>query len=192
MDMAAGSSKGDGTLDAAGGAQAIARHDGWLRTVLFARLADPQAVDEVMQEVALAAVRSERRPDTGGRLSRWLYRVALRQVLLYRRRQRREERRVKAWAERRPHESSSEPVDPLDWLLAAERSQMVREGLGRLGQRDRELLLLKYGEGWTHRVMAERLGLKVSAVEARLHRARKRLREELSQLAMDGTEDGAD
>jgi hypothetical protein len=34
----------------------LARHDRWLRTVVGARLGEPQAVDEVMQEVSLAAV----------------------------------------------------------------------------------------------------------------------------------------
>ena len=36
---------------------ALAEHDRWLRTVIRARLGEPQAVDEVMQEVSLAAVK---------------------------------------------------------------------------------------------------------------------------------------
>ena len=31
----------------------------WLRTIVYARVGEPQAVDEVMQEVALAAVRQK-------------------------------------------------------------------------------------------------------------------------------------
>ncbi|SRR5713101_7802013 len=34
----------------------LAEHDRWLRTIVLARLGERQAVDEVMQEVALAAV----------------------------------------------------------------------------------------------------------------------------------------
>ena len=30
----------------------LAEHDRWLRTVVYARVGEPQAVDEVMQEVA--------------------------------------------------------------------------------------------------------------------------------------------
>ena len=37
----------------------LAEHDRWLRTVVYARLGEPQAVDEVMQEVSLAAVRQK-------------------------------------------------------------------------------------------------------------------------------------
>ena len=36
---------------------ALTQHERWLRTVVLARLREPQAVDEVMQEVALAAVK---------------------------------------------------------------------------------------------------------------------------------------
>ncbi len=36
---------------------ALRDHDRWLRTVVYSRLREPEAVDEVMQEVALAAVR---------------------------------------------------------------------------------------------------------------------------------------
>jgi DNA-directed RNA polymerase specialized sigma24 family protein len=34
----------------------LAEHDRWLRTMVLARLGERQAVDDVMQEVALAAV----------------------------------------------------------------------------------------------------------------------------------------
>ena len=50
----------------------------------------------------------------------------------------------------------------------------------RLRARDRELLLLKYTEGWTCRELSERLGIPVSTAESRLDRARMNLREELA------------
>src|SRR5580658_5645112 len=37
----------------------LVAHDRWLRTVVYARVGEPQAVDEVMQEVSLAAVRQQ-------------------------------------------------------------------------------------------------------------------------------------
>ena len=79
-----------------------------------------------------------------------------------------------------PH-AWSEP-DPLGWLLADERQRLVREALGRLGARDSEILLLKYTEGWSYVEIAGRLGISEAAVETRLHRARGRLRRELSAL----------
>ena len=49
-------------------------------------------------------------------------------------------------------------------------------------RRDAEILLLKYTEDWSYRQLAGRLGITESAVEARLHRARLRLRAELASL----------
>jgi RNA polymerase sigma-70 factor (ECF subfamily) len=82
----------------------------------------------------------------------------------------------------RPTESDSRTADPLAWLLADERQKLVRTALARLPARDAEILLLKYGEDWNYHEIAERLGIGHSAVEARLHRARKRLRQELTDL----------
>ena len=52
--------------------------------------------------------------------------------------------------------------------------------MGRLDDRDAELLLLKYTEDWSYRQIAANLGVSESAVEARLHRARQKLRSALA------------
>lgn len=85
-------------------------------------------------------------------------------------------------AEREVLSSSAEP-DPLDWLLAKEQQRIVREALTKLPSREAELLLLKYTEDWSYRQLAEHLGVTTSAVEARLHRAREKMRRSLAQLA---------
>jgi RNA polymerase sigma-70 factor (ECF subfamily) len=61
----------------------------------------------------------------------------------------------------------------------------VRQAVACLPRRDAEMLLLKYTEDWSYRQLAEHLGISTSAVEARLHRARGRLRSKLMQLAPD-------
>ena len=63
----------------------LADCDRWLRTVVFSRLRDCHATDEVMQEVALAAVRQAAPLRDQTKAAPWLYRLAVRQVLLYRR-----------------------------------------------------------------------------------------------------------
>ena len=57
---------------------------------------------------------------------------------------------------------------------------LIREALGRLPARDAEVLLLKYTENWSCRDLAEHLGQTEAAIESRLHRARRRLRDELA------------
>jgi RNA polymerase sigma-70 factor (ECF subfamily) len=158
--------------------QALAEHDRWLRTVVYARLREADAVDEVMQETALAAVRTSAPPREA---APWLYRVALRQVLLYRRKCGRRRRLEAGYAARREEDGSDgHAPDALTWLLADERRRLVRESLDSLAPRDAEILLLKYTEDWSYRQLAEHLGLSTSAVEARLFRARQRLREALA------------
>ena len=160
---------------------ALALHDRWLRTAVLARLGERQAADEVMQEVALAAVAQRAPLNDPTKVGAWLYRLALRHVLLYRRFQGRNRRLLGrfAWS-RDDHSSATVSTDPLDWLLLDERRQFVREALERLNRRDAEILLLKYTEDWNYRELAEHLGIGEAAVEARLHRARKRLRDAMT------------
>jgi RNA polymerase sigma-70 factor (ECF subfamily) len=162
---------------------ALAEHDRWLRTVVYARVGEGQAVDEVMQEVSLAAVRQKSPLADPGKVAPWLYRLAVTQSLLYRRKQGRRRKLTDAYARRRrPTEQDDREPDPLGWLLAEERRRLIRTALGRLSKRDAEILLLKYTEGWSYRELAGHMGISESAVQARLHRARRRMRRELAAL----------
>ena len=165
----------------------MSTHHHWLRTAVLARLYDAHAADEVMQEVALAAARQADLPENG-QLGAWLYRVAVRQALLYRRQRGREARRVRHYAAKCSAADRNDGVtrDPLRWLLTDEEAQLVQTALDRLVARDREVLLLKYTEDWNCRQLAERLGVSITAVETRLHRARERLRRELASLDVTG------
>ena len=80
--------------------QALTEHDRWLRTVVYSRLRDGEAVDEVMQEVALAAVRQAAPLADPSKVAPWLYRLAVRQVLLYRRKRGRQRKLVDRYTER--------------------------------------------------------------------------------------------
>lgn len=162
---------------------ALAEHDRWLRSVLTARLGERQAVDDVMQEVALAAVEQRAPLNDPAKVAPWLYRLAVTQALLYRRRMGRRRKLTEGYAERvRPSEAESRTVDPLAWLVTDERRKFVRVALEKLPARDAEILLLKYGEDWSYHEIAARLGIGHSAVETRLHRARRRLRAELAAM----------
>lgn len=167
---------------------ALAEHAGWLRAAVAARLGERQGVEEVLQEVALAAIGPGVPRVEATNPGAWLYRVAVRQVLLYRRKMGRRRRLAEGHA-RHVEGMSRAGDDPLGWLLSQERGRLVREALGKLPPRDAEILTLKYAEGFTAAAIAGRLGLGVAAVEARLHRARGRLRGLLAGV-VDGEEVG--
>ncbi len=184
-------SGGEAAATAAAGPTAVdwpailAAHEGWLRRVVTARVQERQAVDEVMQEVALAAVAQRSPLLNPGRLVGWLYRLAVRQALIYRRKAGRHRALVSRYARRQATGDEAPGLSPLSWLVHDERRGMVQQALRRLAPRDADLLVLKYAEGWSARELGERLGVKTAAIEARLHRARCRLRAELSALASE-------
>lgn len=158
----------------------LMHHERWLRTVVFWRLRDRQAVDDVLQDVALAAVRQAAPLADASRVAPWLYRLAVRHVLLHRRRCGRQRKLLARYESDWLPWSKSAVPQPLDWLLSEERRAAVRAALEVLPVRDSEILLLKYTENWSYQQIAEHLGVSHSAVEARLHRARARLRGELA------------
>lgn len=157
----------------------LTEHSRWLRMIILARVGEPQAVDEVMQEVSLAAVAQKAPIEDRAKIAPWLYRLAVTQSLMYRRKMGRRRKLVDGYTQRGELREGVEP-DPAEWLLADERRELVRRALSQLHHRDAEILLLKYTENWSYRKIAEHVGASVSAVEARLHRARQRLRDELA------------
>lgn len=161
----------------------LREHERWLRTVVYARLGEAQAVEEVMQEVALAAVEQKAPLADPSKAGPWLYRLAVRQALLYRRRHGRARKLLDRYAQRETGPAAQDVrPDPLQWLLAAERQQILQRALDRLPRRDAEILLLKYTEDWSYRQIAEHLGTTEGAIQARLHRARSKLRQQLASL----------
>ena len=161
---------------------ALADHDRWLRTVVLARLHEPQAVDDVMQEVALAAVRQAAPLADVAKLAPWLYQLAVRQSLLYRRKCGRRRRLLDGVFRQADDGNIATDTQTLYWLIAGERQELVRRALKLLPARDSQILLLKYTEDWNYHQIATHLGCSHSAVETRLHRARGRMRTALLQL----------
>lgn len=160
---------------------ALDTHRGWLRSVIVARLGEAGAAEDVLQEVNLAAIEGKSPLRDQRSVASWLYQLAVRKVLQFRRAAGRQRKRIgdaAAVEETRERESG----DPLAWMLNSERRQLIREGLSRLSGEDREMLMLKYVEGWSYRQIAERTGRTESAVESKLHRARVGLREHLVRL----------
>jgi RNA polymerase sigma factor (sigma-70 family) len=164
----------------------LARHERWLRTAVFARLREVDGVDEVMQAVAVAALRQQAPLLDLNKAAPWLYRLAVWQTLQYRRRAGRQRKLTGNYARRLPEGQGERAADPLAWLLADERQRLTRAALERLPRQDAEILLLKYTEDWSYRELAAHLGIGESAVESRLHRARCRLRCELTNLDVRG------
>ncbi len=155
-------------------------HESWLRTVVRSRLSEPDAVEDVMQNIALAIVRHKSMLHEVNRIGAWLYQIAVRQVLMHRRssgRRRRFHDRLTA-----DDVSRAAAASPLESVLACEQQQNVQQALNTLSEIDRQILMLKYSEGWSYRELATHLGVQEETIEYRLMRARKNFRRLLVRL----------
>lgn len=166
----------------------LAAHEDWLRKVIYARTGERQAVEEVFQQVALAAVEQRAPLADLSKAAPWLHRLAVICAARYRRKLGRGRKALADLAEHHQHDSNGHVPDLLAWLSAKERQEQTRLALARLAGRDAEVLLLKYGERWSYRQIAECLGISEKAVDMRLVRARERLRKELLRLGIEGSE----
>jgi RNA polymerase sigma factor (sigma-70 family) len=105
----------------------------------------------------------------------WLYATARRVIA----NQRRSSRRRVALYERLALDVATVPREP----PSPNREQaLVHEALGRLGSRDREILLLAEWEDLTPAQIAEVLGCLAMTARGRLHRARRRFRTAFEDL----------
>ncbi|SFJ62916.1 RNA polymerase sigma factor [Planctomicrobium piriforme] len=163
----------------------LKQHEPWLRKVLFNRVGDRDVVDDLMQEIGLAISRPELRPQEFSRLGAWLYRVALKQSYLYRRKMGRYRKHFAGTEEAVEAAPEHQPADPLQYLLGREHQQAVRNCLKELSETDREILMLKYAENWTYQQLGDRLGVTVHTIEHRLLKAKKRLRQLLHQANVE-------
>ncbi len=134
---------------------------------LHRKVWDPERARDLAQETFVRALREE--PDDP---RAWLFHVAANLA--------RDEARTVI--RRRDHlaliaggasEVDPQP-DPLEATAQAEQRARVRSALARVGERDREVLLL-WDAGLDYGEIAERTGLAASAVGTTLARARKRL-----------------
>lgn len=152
-------------------------HESWLRTVVRSRLNEPDAVEDVMQNIAMAIVKQASVIGEVSRMGAWLYQIAVRQVLMYRRttgRRRKMQTKLLVDPSVRGEQSS-----PVEGVLAAETQENVQKAMRELSDIDRQILMLKYTEGWSYRDLAKHLGVQEDTVEYRLTRARKMLRKQL-------------
>lgn len=162
----------------------LLEHADWLRKVILARTGEPQAVDEVWQQVALAAVEQRSPLADPAKVAPWLHRLAVVLSARYRRKQGRGRKVLARLAEDRSAGGNS-PGDPMEVLIRSERHELTRLALVRLAPRDAEILLLKYGQRWSYRQIALGLGITEKAVDARLQRAREKMRMELARLGIE-------
>ncbi len=159
--------------------QLVADHYESIRRLVSRLLGWCDGGEDVVQEVFLAAFVYWRRLRRETSAEFWLKRIAVNKC---RSRLRREALRARwfRWIQRRPR---VEPVTvDADPLAREERAKRVRRAVSALPVVYREVTVLFYLEEMTVDQIAKLTSSRRNTVEVRLHRARQRLAEQLSDL----------
>lgn len=151
------------------------RHFDALLVYALRRVSRPEDAADVVADTFLVAWRRRSHLPGGDDAKLWLYGVARNLLANQRRGDRRRDRLGEALRERLAATQSLWSVPDLASDVAGEVT--VRDALARLGELDREVLMLTAWEGLEPREIAEVLGTSAQAVRTRLSRARGRLRQ---------------
>lgn len=158
-------------------ASLLERHRDWLARLVAARTGRRDAVDDVLQEVAVAVTRSTRPPRVEHEERPWLCMIAIRQCALFLRTSSRRARLLARAAEQVSHWAGNRPEDdPIFWLMGREDAALVTRAMASLAAEDRQVLEWKYVAGETYPELATRLGVPKHVAEYRVVAAKKRLR----------------
>lgn len=154
-------------------------------------LADPHDREEVLQETFLTVWRKASGYDgRRGRLSSWLVAIAHHKAIDLLRRKRRRPGRPQdlAWPDLTADASGSPvfgPDEVSDQALAMDHRAAVEQALARLRPEERQVVVLAYFHGYTHREIAAFCSIPLGTVKSRMRSAVERLRGLLSEEDME-------
>jgi RNA polymerase sigma-70 factor (ECF subfamily) len=143
--------------------------------------------EDVTQDVLLQVLRKLDTFRGQSAFPTWLHRITVNAALAHRRkRAQREEHREPDPLERfESNGHMAQPVrrwsvEPDQAMLDRETQQLIEDAIGRLPEMYRDVYVLADVEGLANAEIGEMLGLSLSAVKSRLHRARLMMRDALA------------
>ncbi|HVN49847.1 MAG TPA: sigma-70 family RNA polymerase sigma factor [Acidimicrobiales bacterium] len=151
---------------------------------------DEEDARDVVQESYLRAYRGLRRFRGDAQFSTWLYRITANCASTHL--GRRSRHRHDELDDELPDERVGGPGNPEAAVEAGALRDRLQVALGDLPPRLRAVVVLRDVYDLPHEAIAAELGISVSAAKVRLHRARRRLREDLFAGSADGRDDGFD
>ncbi|MGL4512162.1 MAG: RNA polymerase sigma factor [Lacipirellulaceae bacterium] len=166
--------------DRAAFGELVERFGGMVEAVALRRMGNHAEASELAQEVLMRAMDRLHQLSQPAAFGGWIKQITVRMAI-----NRQARRRRTVDVEPQTLEATCAQTDtPLETLLASERAERVRGGLDRLGAMDRDTLVAFYVRGESLVEMSDRFDAPVGTIKRRLHVARKRLAEELADLAV--------
>ncbi len=157
--------------------------------IAFGVLGDYQRAEDVAQEAFLKAFQSLRQLRDGKRFKAWFSGI-VRSIAIDHRRARASRLRAEQAEPVIARAGRSSPSAE-ETRIHEESLEEVRGCIAELPEADRTVVVLKHLEGLSYQEIAELLDASVSAVESRLFRARRALRERLGARSPGGESGGA-
>ncbi len=150
-----------------------------LRQVALRITRDAAAADDVVQAAVEKALRHRQRFRGESKASTWLHRIVVNEALMWYRSERRRGAQQARLAESLAFVDAAPAVQPLDALLARERSRLLEHALRSLRPEDAALLSHCVLEEHGYESWARKVGMHATAAKTRAFRARRALRSAL-------------
>ncbi|MGM0587412.1 MAG: RNA polymerase sigma factor [Bacteroidota bacterium] len=169
------------------------RYASRILNVAYRFTGDKMMAEDMMQDAFIIASEKQHQYDGRAQPYTWLYRIAVNHIINTLKREKRYrwmnmlERPVQDLFQREHQKQGGQ--DPgieerADHQLERkEMEQRIWKAITRLKESYRVPLVLQRYEGWGNQEIADELGLSVSAVESRIHRAKKQLAMDLKEWA---------
>jgi len=160
----------------------VLKYQSMVFATAFRRLRNRNTAAEVTQDVFIQMLRKLPQLREDSLLEAWLRKIAVRLSINRAVRQ----PRARLGEDVVLDSATARGAAPLERILAREDAEQLREGLERLRTLDRETLIAFYVEGRSLQEMSDQFASPIGTIKRRLHTARIRLRETLSELQMVG------
>lgn len=151
---------------------------------------DREAAHDIVQEAVMIAWREFHRFERGTDFRAWMFRILVNSIFSSNKKTGRDRKR-----------GSALPVDELDgvmaresaWASVLEEPERIMESLderlmsavSQLSVDEQQCLLLRLLEGFSYKEIASYLSMPMGTVMSHVHRARKKLREQVAALAVE-------
>ena len=161
----------------------VARHQQAMYAISRAYFASEADAEDAVQDAFVKAFQALAQLNSGRRFAGWVARITI-NTCLDTLRSRTDKRSLADFATSVPlrRRLGQQQLTPATLASKSEDAEMLRAAIGRLPEHQRVVVMLRYGGELTYGQMADYLGVPVTTVDSRLHKAKGALRKMLKPL----------
>ncbi len=160
----------------------VQRYESTVFSFAFKVCRDREKAEEALQNTFVNVYRKLHQFDGKSKFSTWLYSIVTNNCFMQNRQRKIDEASVQLEdSQEQTNSTTAGTPTPLDTIMSQELQKQLDTAILKLPVEYRIVFILRDIEGLTAAETAQVLDISVPAVKSRLHRARKELREQLSE-----------